>query len=277
MKECNKYTDLFVEYLFGEIEEESKEILLRHLARCPRCESELAEMRQTMDMMGKKSRVEPSEEYWDSYWSVLSARMDVELAPEPKRKVTILERIRALLPTVPGSAYRWAAVTAALVLGILIGRFILTTDGIKQMPVAQRPQLREEAPSAQTVDYRAEKYLEKSKIFLLGFVNTNGEIETGDYDFDRQGEVSQDLIQETSYLKENLDGRSQQRVVNLIEQLETILIEIANLEEEEDLPNIELIRNGIDRNGILLKINVHQMKDASQDGGSTSREDKTLI
>ena len=261
MKECKEFKKFFVEYLFDELEEERRGNFENHLSQCPACASELAEMKGTLEMMGQKERVEPPEEYWDTYWSRLSTRMETELAPKARARVGIWDRIKEFLPTIPSPAYRWAAVAAALVLGIFIGRYLITSSGVKDVPMAQRPTQPEEEIYARTVDYRAEKYLEKSKIFLLGFVNTNGELEEGDFDISRQRDISQGLIQEASYLKDNLQGHSQQRLRALIEDLETILIEIANLEEQEDLPDIELIRDGIDRKGILLKINVHQMGD----------------
>jgi len=36
--------------------------------------------------------------------------------------------------------------------------------------------------------------------------------------------------------------------------MERILIELANLEEEADLPNVELIQSGIHRENLLFKI-----------------------
>ncbi|UCE19425.1 MAG: zf-HC2 domain-containing protein [Gemmatimonadota bacterium] len=279
MKACKEFKKLYVEYLFGELEAEKRGNFEGHLSQCSNCASELAEMRRTLEMMGHSRRVEPPEEYWDTYWSRLSTRMEKELAPKTRAKIGIWGRIKESFPTIPSPAYRWAAVAAALVLGIVIGRYLVTSGGVKEAPVAQSPAQPEQEMYAQTVDSRAEKYLEKSKIFLLGFVNTNGELEEGDFDMSRQRDISQGLIQEASYLKDNLQGHSQQRLRTLIEDLETILIEIANLEEQEDLPDIELIRDGIDRRGILLKINVHQMKDEfdREDMKSKKERDKTLI
>ena len=277
MKGCNEYKDVFVEYLFDEIEEQKKHNLESHLARCPTCTSELAEMKQTLEMMEQKARVEPPEEFWDTYWDRLSTRMEKERVPK-KERIRWWQKIRLSFPPLLRPAYRWAAVAAALVLGILIGRFLITSGGMKEPEMAQGPYQSERETYVQTVDYRAEKYLEKSKIFLLGFVNTNGEIEEGEFDVSHQREISQGLIQEASYLKENLTGHSQQKLRALIDDLETILIEIANLEEQEDFPNIELIRDGIDRKGVLLKINVHQMGDGLERKKSERREkDRELI
>ena len=278
MKGCRQFKDVFIEYLFEEIEKEKKIILENHLARCSKCTSELAEMKQTLEMMGQRERVKPPEEYWDAYWAKLSSRMEKELAPKVRVKAGIWEKVKEVLPSLPSPAYRWAAVASVLVIGILVGRYFLSPRGAQESQMTERPYRSEKGAYAQTVDYRAERYLEKSKIFLLGFVNTNGELEEGEFDVLHQREISQDLIQEASYLKENLREHPQQRLKALIEELETILIEIANLEEQEDLPDIDLIRDGIDRKGILLKINVHQMGDGLEKEKVERKEkDRTLI
>ncbi|MFQ6091067.1 MAG: zf-HC2 domain-containing protein [bacterium] len=260
MKGCKSFRHIFAEYLFDEIDGESNRKFESHLARCPNCSSQLTKMKQTLEMMGQKRRVEPPEEFWASYWARLRARMEQEAAPKARAKIGLWEKIQDFFPSIPGSAYRWAAVVGALVMGILIGRFFFSSFGVKEPTVAERAHLPEEAPLAQTVDERAERYLEKSKIFLIGFVNTDPEAEGGEILVPRQREISEELIQEASFLKENLKGHPRQGIRALIEDLEAVLIEIANLEEQEDLPHIELIRSGIDRKGILLKINIHQMR-----------------
>ena len=58
------------------------------------------------------------------------------------------------------------------------------------------------------------------------------------------------------------------RPSQLVEDLEIILLQIANLEEDVDLPAIELIQNTAQNTGVLLKINVEQMR---RDAASQSR------
>jgi hypothetical protein len=58
-------------------------------------------------------------------------------------------------------------------------------------------------------------------------------------------------VHEARYLRNQpLDARS----AELVGDLEKIMIELANLEEEHDLPNVELIRTGIRRENLLFKI-----------------------
>ena len=44
------------------------------------------------------------------------------------------------------------------------------------------------------------------------------------------------------------------RSARLIGDLEKILIELANIEEDQDIPNVEMIRSGIRRENLLFKI-----------------------
>ena len=45
-----------------------------------------------------------------------------------------------------------------------------------------------------------------------------------------------------------------------------ILREIANLESQNDLDAVEIIRNRVDREGVLLKIDVEQMREDNGTG-----------
>jgi hypothetical protein len=70
------------------------------------------------------------------------------------------------------------------------------------------------------------------------------------------------LVREARYLKQQpLDVRSRQ----LMNDLERILIELANTEEQNDLPNVEIIRGGIHQENLLFKIRMAEaMYDSAQ-------------
>lgn len=131
----------------------------------------------------------------------------------------------------------------SLLIGILIGKYFLSGRGVNQQ-------------TAPDVTLQVQKYLERSKVLLLGLINLEP---AGDQkiDLSKERRVSRALIKQASFLKENL---KEQRLKELINELEGILIEIANMEDQEDLPNVEVLRRGINRQGILLKINIYEMK-----------------
>ena len=79
-------------------------------------------------------------------------------------------------------------------------------------------------------------------------------------DLAHQKKVSRDLIQEASVIKPKLNDPRQRRLRELVSDLEVILLQIANLEAEQDQPEIEILKSGVDRKGLLLKINLEQLR-----------------
>ena len=82
---------------------------------------------------------------------------------------------------------------------------------------------------------------------------------------DRQQQISENLVREAGTLKAELTEPAQQRLRRLVTDLELILVQIANLETEHDLSAIELVRSGVDRNGLLMKINLAEMMQAESE------------
>ena len=82
----------------------------------------------------------------------------------------------------------------------------------------------------------------------------------------KQQQISKELIQQTADLKKDLKGTDQKILLELINELETILMQIANLEKEYDYDAVELIRSSLDRKGILVKINLGQILSESNKG-----------
>ena len=66
----------------------------------------------------------------------------------------------------------------------------------------------------------------------------------------------------------------QNQIYNLISDLEVILLQIANLESEYNLPAIEMVKNGVDRKGILLKINIEEMRKYKSAEPNKSKKEK---
>jgi hypothetical protein len=75
-----------------------------------------------------------------------------------------------------------------------------------------------------------------------------------------QKQVSRELIQEASFLKKELAQSDRERLESLIASLEIILLQIANLESENDLDAIDLVRDGINRRGLMMEINLTDLR-----------------
>jgi hypothetical protein len=79
---------------------------------------------------------------------------------------------------------------------------------------------------------------------------------------EREQQVSRQLIQKAYYLKAALSEPEQQRMRQLIGDLEVILLELANVEVKPGVPALELVKKGVNQKSILLKINLEEMRAA---------------
>ena len=75
--------------------------------------------------------------------------------------------------------------------------------------------------------------------------------------FDVQKQRAGELVRTASSVREGTDDR---RVQELVGQLELILREIAHLDEGTDVASVEVIRSRVSREGVLLRINLEQMR-----------------
>ncbi len=245
MSECQKYEDRFVDALYGELDSSNQEAFDAHLKECGRCRELHSAMQKTLQTMDRRERLEPSPEYWEQYDESLKKRL-AEAAEVMKPKVVQWQPLRRI----PRWALKAAAAFILVGVGVLIGRYYQSTTVIVDGPV-QRV----------SMDPETKRFLERSQILLIGIVNLEPE-EDGSYPTDLavQKKVSRDLIQEASVIKANLKGPDKRRLNELVSDLELILLQIANLEAENDQPEIELVKSGVDRKGVLFKINLEQMR-----------------
>ena len=94
MSEHQRYNDLMVEALYGEIAPEDQRRLEAHLDDCEACAQEFAELQDTLDVMAQRERTELPEAYWDSYCRRLEER-------RAKRERTPIDRLRVWWHSLP--------------------------------------------------------------------------------------------------------------------------------------------------------------------------------
>ncbi len=261
MNDCRKSRSLMIEAIYGEISAVDKLALDTHLSSCPSCDREFLGMKKALKIYDTETRRDPGREFWDGYWDRLEARLDHEDAPRQEKRSS---GVRILPPF--GLLLRWAAgTTAALVLvvfGIFLGRTVLKEKqpdiGAVHYRAGQPVDSGLTAASAE----RARNYLERSKLVILGFVNYEQDAEDAyGLDFPSQKRVSRELVQEAAFLKTELSTSADKRLHELVTDLENILVQIANLKSENDIPAVDLaIKQGVKSKGLLLKINLTEME-----------------
>src|SRR5690349_4641018 len=107
--------ELIVEALYGELDAPSLQDFENHLATCAECATLFEEMRATGAAMHERRRPDPGDDYWNSYYTRLEARM--------QRESTVVDgaRIAARRRSYVSWGYRVAAAVAVLAAGVWIG------------------------------------------------------------------------------------------------------------------------------------------------------------
>ncbi len=254
MNECAKCRDRMAEALYGEMTPEGRASFEAHLKACPVCASEFEAMTETRKILDTRERRDPGPDFWEGYWDRLEKRLDAEPRPAPRL-------VRRPFVLFPAWGFRFAAAAALLVVGILIGRTLLRPPAprvARSTPETMIPAPGVEQASAPVL--RAQDYFERSKLILLGLVNYDpAASDVYGLDLPRQKQLSRALVNEAGSLKNDLKAPAQKRLRELVADLETILIQIANLESANDLEAVEMVKNGVEEKGIFLKINLTEM------------------
>lgn len=257
MNTCEVIRRSFIEAYYEELSEEQRMMVNQHLASCPACASEYKRVTAALDRMGYYNRPEPDAAFWDRYWDNLQDRLDREstgATPELRwlkvfASSFLSGRIRVFRPVIAGAALFF--------IGMLTGWFFFS--GHPTPPIQTMQPL---SPQMETVSVhdRAQQYLNRAELILLGIANFDVELEP-DYlpSFDQPREMSRDLIAESVGLKEELQSAKQRHLFELIDELEVILLEIANLATDYTIEDIELIQGAVERKAILFKLNINDI------------------
>ena len=135
-----------------------------------------------------------------------------------------------------------------------------------ETPATQGPPVRQAALAEQT-----DRYLERSKVLLVGLVNMEPDRAAVAPVLARRQEMARTLADEADTLRNALDDTGQERLGSLIDDLKVVLLQIANMDlkvdlqfgddaAEQNVAALELVRSGVERQGLLLKINLTKMQ-----------------
>jgi Putative zinc-finger len=252
MNSCRKYQESFLEALYGELEPPQSEAFERHLAACPICSKEFDGLKETLQLLQARKRPQPDEAFWTMVWARFLREVESNPSSATKNSGWFLQ---------PRWVWRTAAAAALVLLGFAFGRYF--TD--RPMEISDRDKSLPAAPSGlhDALDERVDRYLQRSKLVLLGVVNLDpNHQDISSFDLTPERTLSRELVQETYSLKQELAAARQKRMLELLSELEVILLQISHLQEGHNALGIELAKTGIRHKALVFKINVEEMSRA---------------
>jgi hypothetical protein len=257
MSDCNKCRNLFKSALNNEILPEKKELFENHLNTCGDCSKEFNDLIGTVAFIRQHKSYEAGEEFIEDFW------LNIEPALKKQKKdrsiAGFAEKIIGYITLKNSWFPQLAGAVTILIIGILLGRYFFIDAGLSKSIINPADKLIDRQSAA--IQAKAENYVERSKVLLLGLTNFDPAVDdVNTISLLRQQNISRLLLSDAADLKAELNKPSQANLLQLVSDLEIILMQIANLESEYDLSGIELVKQGVDRRGIFLKINIREMQ-----------------
>jgi hypothetical protein len=258
MINCRKCKDLMIEALYGELGPAERDAFDTHLGSCPDCAAEYSIMGATLHVMDQRRRPDPGPDFWDGYWDRLESRLDREPVL-PERRERLAARAGRLFLALPRWSVQAAAGAALVLIGILIGRSLFSPLGkISPRPTGVGPSAA--LPVSNDPAVRARQYLDRSQLLLLGLVNYDPKTEDlSALDMPGKKALSRELVTQAADIQGSLKDPRQKRLRQLVSDLQVIMMQIANLGAGDDLEGVELVKEGVQKKGIFLKIDLTRM------------------
>ncbi len=241
------------DYIAGDLPEDLRATIDRHLATCPTCSVELARMRQTLSLMpapGESPSDERSVEFWSTFTDRVEQRLEGQPSPARHRVPALRESFGAVL----GMRWRTATGIATAFAAVAIA-FVLFRAGAPEEPAKPVVPLTAKSESVQT-DRTLSQYFRRSQTVLVGLENKKA-APGRPVDIDAERVVSRRLATEARFLKNQpIDSRS----ARLVSDLERIFIKVANSSPQDNRGDLELIRGGIRQENLLFKVRMAQAR-----------------
>ncbi|NND69970.1 MAG: hypothetical protein HKN43_00160, partial [Rhodothermales bacterium] len=164
----------------------TQRIVDAHVIDCRDCRAFATETKNVISFASRPTVPEQSGEFWDSYYDRLVEKMELPAAAGSvpvSSSPTWSTWLQHLLPQ-SRPAIQFALIAAVLVIGILIGRVLSNNNGsLPPQQVAGSAEDGEPGVHLTSLDDRTDRFLDRSKVILLGMVNMDL-TETGADDVD---------------------------------------------------------------------------------------------
>ncbi len=224
-----------------------------HLRACPACQADLDEVRRTLAAVESLPVPDPGDGYGAAVW----ARIQPGLSrPSHAWRERLLE---VLTPR----KLAWAGGAAVVFLAALVaGRQVashwssrapVTTVARTPAAVAQPTAADRERVQASVLLMAVGDHLERSQVTLSELINTPRGPEM---DISGERQRARELVSENRLYRQTALRTGEPAVASVLDDLERVLVEVANGPSTLDEAQFDRVRNRIEQQGIIFKVRV---------------------
>jgi anti-sigma factor RsiW len=202
-----------------------------HLAACSECRANYDGLERTLAAVSSSEVPERPAEYGRTVWWRLQPR---------------LRASRSRTAVWSGRLVPFAALAASLVLAFLLGRVTRERELLIAQPINE--------PARERILLVAVgEHLERSQMVLVELQNAGG---SESVDISTERHWAEELVPANRLYRQAALRAGEPGVANVLDELERVLVEIANSPDRLGTPGLEQIKQRIEAQGILFKVRV---------------------
>lgn len=239
--------ELLILYLADELDTREREDFEAQLEHDAELRLELEAMRSMLELTRARAPDDPGSRYWNNFWA--------RLQPKLKRKSWWQQLVEFFAPR--------RGLRVATVMGTLAAALIMAVVLLYQFAVGPEVEPLEETTSFEIVkrtdgffERAAGSHLERSRLLLQDVVNvaSNGSPQVERLiDNRKRGE---ELLSQNRSFRHAAESQKNAKLAKLLEELELILIDIANLDTDVAQEALNSLQRRIAKKKLLSKIEI---------------------
>ena len=247
MLNCESSQLLMADALYGSLPHQQDNELQQHLRECESCRTLLAELHEDKNVLESHGVASgnfddiPERTALDDLWNNIQPGLDSIDA----------ERYRARPRFKPAS---YLAVAMAMAASVIVFFAVVPRTVDESVPANT---------VARTSDISPEllKYLTRVETMLMSVANAN---EGSSSVVPVQQTFARDMAMQANYMTDNLDDNFSSGQSRLLKDIEFMLLQIANLDEDNMEQGVRLLQQYMEDNSVLLKIRLMEMRNQSE-------------
>ena len=224
-----------IAYREGETKERME--ITAHLKECAECREELARIESVFGALDAMSVPDPGDGYGERVWQ----RIAPKLGQRPTRWWET--------PFLPQRLAALGGVVALLVLAFLAGRWTKP-----RIPVADQPDAAKVRERVLVV--AVGEHLGRTEMVLMELENAPAQKGQKAINISETERRAEDLVEENRLYRQTALKEGDQAMASMLDELERVLLDIANSPEEVTPAAFETIRKRIEQQGLLFKVRI---------------------
>lgn len=261
MNVCDRQEFADVElYFYGELDTDARAAFERHLSRCGRCRTALAELSVIRDALESVPVVDaPPKGDWTGFMSGLGDAIRVE---QRRAEPAPGFRTGPSRPAFVGYLAIAALLSLVTISVVYVSRTVRPVDAPPAVATVPSPT---PSPAATTDEpgqgstraalaRLSEQHLERSKLVVLGLANKDPR-RTSEADWEYERELASNLLVDTRLYRMAAEERGMRTLASVMRDLELVLLQ-TSLAAENGSEDLEQIQRFIEKRDLLGKMNL---------------------